>query len=506
MIDLSKTLKNYNSKLKAGSKKIRYDVRLKNYIKKNNKRLEFDGSYGSYICSISSAITFVEYETLPAQNKVEILNILYKEQIKVLKIQSVPATPTKKAISNDYTNFNIYKVDNISSLAQNIVYDIAEEPTKIPEIFKDYVYCFTYQYKYNSIATNIATIKKAIRTSSLDDDTKELALKEFTLSGRVYDYLNAGSKTLRRNNVSLTGSLDDIEVPFLYDLVTKANDVVNYQVTKDNRKFVFTYLSACISLAIGRRLTEIVYQSSFEKVADYKIKVIGLGKKRTDKSVEIIVPTLFLTADEVLRAVKVVRNIIPKSLKTKEQIEKFSHNLSDFKLIDVFYGAVKYIGSKNAGVDTKIVFTYLKEYLLLFVGREVMELIAHNRAIPKSYSPELLEVIKQIKSLFPEDMTNPKERKKFMINNYDVSIIKKVIQSNNAKYDNTRAMCVLVAEKIYNQNNPNEREQKNQTSYLQAILGHEEGSNTYEHYYKRQVLLDGFDLLAYLSISKSAMI
>ena len=506
MFDFSKFLKRYNDNLKAGSKKVRWNVRIKNYIKKHNKLLEFDNIGKGYGCSLNSAISFIESENIPTEYKRDILNLLYKEQIKTLKAQIVPAEPTKKA-TGDNANFNIYQVNNISELATNIIEDIAEDSSNISDIFKDYVYCFTYFYKYNSIATNIATIKKAIRDSSLDDEVKEVALKEFTLSNRVYDFLNAGGRAKRNKNMSIDSNLENIEVPFLYDLVRKANDIVDIKVTRDNRKFIFTYLSACISLAIGRRLTEIVYQSSFEKVADYKIKVTGLGKKRTAEPVVITVPTLFLNADEVIRAIEKVRSIIPKNIRVKKDIEKFGHNLSDFKAIDVYYGASKYINNDISKYDVKTVFTYLKDYLLLFVGREVLELIAHNRAIPKSYGADIVQVIDKIKSLFPEELTNPKERKKFMNDNYDVSLIKHLIKNNNAKYDNTRAMCVLVAEKLYNHHNPNEDDYKPQASYIQSILGHgETDRSTYEHYYKRQVLLKDFDLKAYLTISKSAMI
>ena len=509
MFNFSNMLKKHNDSLDKKHKKARWNYRLKKYITTHKKILEFEKIKSDYWCNIYSAIDFIESENIDNSERASILNLLYKEQIKELQVQvnSIPDDINhKKQCSSDKTNFNLYDVDNIEDLGHKIVDEISENEKSLNEIFKDYVYCFTYFYKYNSIATNIATIRKVIRDSELSDEVKDEALKEFTLSGRIYDYLNEGGRKKRDSNMSMTANLENIEVPMLYDLVTKAKEVMTYKVTKHNKKFIFTYLSACISLAVGRRLTEIVYQSEFKKIADYKIKIIGLGKKRESEKVEITIPTLFLSADDVIRAVKIVRDIIPKGLRTQAQIEKFGHNLSDFKLIDIYYGATKYINTKITDENKKIVFTYLKDFLLMFTGREALEVIAHNRSA-SSYSQDEKNIIEKLKSIFPKDMSNPKDRKAYMKELYDSSLIKQLIKNNNAKYDNTRAMCALVAEKIYNHNTPNEESYKPQASYIQSILGHgDKDRNTYEYYYKRQVLLKNFDLKSYLLTAKSAML
>jgi len=281
--------------------------------------------------------------------KLEMLNELFERRVLELKseVVNIPVAQAKtgsKSLESEH--FNIYGVSNISELAENIIEDIKKvDPDQIGEIFKDYVYFFTYFYKYNSIRTHIATIRKAIKDSDLSDDQKEIAVAEFKFSDRVHDYLNDGSKQTRVKN--MTEILSPIEVQFLEKFMNRSKRYLLEKVTKQNKKIAFTHLSAIVALSIGRRLTEIVNQSEVKKLSEYKVQIIGLGKKRNNEVVTIIVPTLFLNADEVIQAIAKLKDLIPKGLKTRSDRDKYAHNLSDFKLID---RKLWVIGSKFASL------------------------------------------------------------------------------------------------------------------------------------------------------------
>ncbi len=412
MFNLTQFLKRYIPKA-------HWNYRVKKYIQASGKLLEFNKDKTSYYCNVETAISFIEASTVPANTILKIANDLYKRRVLELRSETnTKAITTEKAVKSlESEHFNIYGVNNINELADNIILDIKKvKPENIKEVFKDYVYFFTYFYKYNSIRTHVATIRKAIKSSDLSDEVKEIAIHEFKFSDRVHDWLNDGFKTnIRVKN--MTEVLEPIEVPFLAKFVNTSKKYLDLKLDRQNKKIAFTHLSALVALCIGRRLTEIVTQSEVKKVSEYKVKIIGLGKKRSDEEITIIVPTLFLTADEVLRAIELLKSLIPKGLRDKVQRDKFAHNLADFKLLD------------------------------------------------------------------------------------------KKLWVHGSKFASLRAIYAVVSELIYNQNNIIEENRKPQATFIQTILGHgSEDFTTYQHYYKRQVLLRGFDLQEYLSTSKTAML
>lgn len=411
MFNLTQFLKRYDPKA-------HWNYRVKKYINTSGKLLEFNKDKTSYYCNVETAISFIEASTVPANTVLKIANDLYKRRVLELKSEAnTKAVTTEKAVKSlESEHFNIYGVNNINELADNIILDIKKvKPENIKEVFKDYVYFFTYFYKYNSIRTHVATIRKAIKSSDLSDEVKEIAVHEFKFSDRVHDWLNDGSRNKRTKN--MTEVLEPIEVPFLNKFINRSKKYLDLKVDRQNKKIAFTHLSALVALSIGRRLTEIVTQSEVKKVSEYKVKIIGLGKKRSDEEITIIVPTLFLTADEVLKAVELLKSLIPKGLRDKVQRDKFAHNLADFKLLD------------------------------------------------------------------------------------------KKLWVHGSKFASLRAIYAVVSELIYNQNNIIEENRKPQATFIQTVLGHgSEDFTTYQHYYKRQVLLRGFDLQEYLNTSKTAML
>lgn len=412
MFNLTLFLKIYNSRS-------HWNDKIKNYIKGAKKLNEFNKGK-DYFCGVETALCFVKsLKNIDSSIKLEMLNELYERRVLELKSEllSIPVqTVNKESRSLESEHFNIYGVNNIAELAVNIIDDIKKtEIENIGDIFKDYVYFFTYFYKYNSIRTHVATIRKAIKDSDLSDDKKNIAIKEFKFSDRVHDYLNDGSRQTRVKN--MTEVLIPIEAIFLQSFIKKSKKYLIEKITKQNKKIAFTHLSALVALSIGRRLTEIVSQSEIEKISDFKVKIIGLGKKRGDEVVTIIVPTLFLNADEVIKAVEKLKELIPKGIKTRIERDKYAHNLADFSLID--------------------------------------------------------------RTLWVE----------------------------NSKFASLRAVYAVMAELIYNQNNIIEENRKPQATYIQQVLGHgSEDFTTYQHYYKRQVLLRGFELSEYLAEAKTAML
>lgn len=412
MFDLTNFLKGYGSRIQWNSK-------ISKYIKASGKLTEFNkGKH--YSCNVETAIGFVKsLDKLDEVLKLAILNELLERRVLELKSEAMimPAQATSKqnkTLESDH--FNAYGVNSISELATNIVEDIRKaKPENIKHVFKDYVYFFTYFYKYNSIRTHVSAIRKAIKESDLPDEKKEIGVAEFKFSDRVHDWINEGGHKNRVKN--MTEVLRPIEVSFLSQFVKKANKYTKSKINKENKKIAFTHLTAMISLSIGRRLTEIISQSEVSKVSEFKVRVKGLGKKREDEPVEIIVPTLFLSADEVIEAIAKVRSIMPKGLRVQADRDKHAHNLADFKLLD------------------------------------------------------------------------------------------KRLWVQYSKFDSVRAIYAIVSELIYNQNNIVEENRKPQATYIQKVLGHgEENFTTYQHYYKRQVLLKGFDLDSYLQRSKTAML
>lgn len=411
MFNLTQFLKSYKSAF-------HWNIRIKNYITKYNKLMEFEKTSNNYNCNIETAIDFMEKIDLNQELKQKILIILLKRIVLELKNEVITIVPavTKVSYSLESEHFNIYGVNNINELAQNIISDIKKvELDEIKNIFKDYVYFFTYFYKYNSIRTHVASIRKAIRESDLTLEQKEIAIQEFKFSDRVHDWLNEGGQRTRTKNMQEI--LEPLEVTAVCEFINDSKKYFDMKIQRNELKKAFTHLVVAVSLSIGRRLTEIITQSSVEKFDKYKVIITGLGKKRNDDIVKIIVPTLFLTADEVILAINKIHSLIPKGLRIKEQRDKFAHNLTDFNLVD-------------------------------------------NQ-----------------------------------------------LWTENSKFDSTRAIYAIVSELIYNQNNIKEENRKPQATYIQGLLGHEASDfTTYQHYYKRQILIKDFDLKSYLTVSKSAML
>lgn len=329
MFNITKFFKKYSSRT-------RWNQRIKTHISTTGKLLEFDLDKSDYFCSVETAIDFISNaNTLKHNLKLELLNELLKRRILELKSENnnKPAT-TKTSTSLESDHFNVYGVRNLQELAENIIKDLEKSKIEnISNVFKEYVYFFTYFYKYNSIRTHISNIRKAIKESDLSNDKKEAAILEFKFPDKIHDFLNDGFRqNIRVSN--MTEVLLPLEIPLIVDFVQSSKKYLEIEITKENKRTVFTHLSTLVALSIGRRLTEIVSISEVIRIADYKVKIIGLGKKRNnEKPVEIIIPTLFLNASEVITALNKLRSIIPKGLKSKESKDKFAHNLADFKIL-----------------------------------------------------------------------------------------------------------------------------------------------------------------------------
>lgn len=415
MFDLTKFLKGFSS----GTQ---WNRKIKKYIKDTGKITEFNQGRGFYSCNTETAIGFIKsIEKLDEVLSIKILNELFERRVLELKSElvNVPISTNNQSNTLESDHFNIYGVSNIGELSENIIEDIRKsKPENIKDVFKDYVYFFTYFYKYNSIRTHVSAIRKAIKASDLPDEKKEIGVAEFKFSDRVHDWLNEGGKKKRVKN--MTEVLSPIEVPFLKGFMNKARKHLKTDVNKKNKKLVFTYLAVAVSISIARRLSDIVSHSEVSKVDEYKVKITGMAKKRdkvgSDVS-EIIVPTLFFSADEVLIAIDKIKRMIPATLRTIESRDKHAHNLADFKLVD------------------------------------------------------------------------------------------KRLWVQGSKFDSTRAIGAIVMEQLYNQNNIIEENRKPQATYIQQVLGHgSDDFTTYQHYYKRQVLLKSFEIDSYLSEARTAML
>ena len=284
-------------------------------------------------------------------------------------------------------------------------------------IFQDYVYCFTYQYKYHSSKSNLITIRTLIKNSNLNEEKKTAALTIFRFSKRIHDFLDTGAKEKRENNMN--SKLNPIEVPKLFEFMEKYRNI-DEKITKKNKKKNFTVLAAGFTLSTGRRLSEAIEKiESIEKIDVYKVKITGLAKKRENENKTIIIPTLYYTADEVIERYNKILEIIPKGgvLRNSTAKVKYAHSLADFK---------------------------------------------------DNVPSELWE--------------------------------------RKALFDSLRSIYSIVSEVIYNQNNINEENKKPQATFIQQLLGHNSNDFvTYQHYYKRQVLLKDLDLNSYLSKTKTAM-
>ncbi len=345
---------NFTKFLKDFDSSIRWNTKINNYIKEHKAKLQFNHSSkeGVYWCDYTTAITTAKsFINIDEVLKLNIVNELLERKILELKSLSLTAPKVEKrdSVSLDSTHFNIYKIANMQELAENIIEDIKKSKIEnIKNIFKEYVYCFTYMYKYNTIKSHLTTIRSIIKTSDLEDEKKEIALKEFTFPNRIYDYINDGITEKREKN--MTGILEPIDLPFLNRFFLKAKKYLDYKVDKNNKGEVFSFLSSMIVLSTGRRLEEIINQSKFEKISDYKLKVTGLAKKREDTPVVLICPTLLANSEEILKAIEMVKDMIPKGIKSEKAKVKQGHDLA--KQIE------KYIDSKLWSKGDK--FSYMR--------------------------------------------------------------------------------------------------------------------------------------------------
>ena len=114
-----------------------------------------------------------------------------------------------------------------------------------------------------------------------------------------------------------------------------AKKYLNVEVTRENKKEIFTYLSVAITLATGLRLTDWFTQSTITQIADFKIHVEGLGKKRASTTKESKnIPTLFMTSKEIIEAVLKLRACVQKGIRNKTSRDKKAHQLVNFDLVD----------------------------------------------------------------------------------------------------------------------------------------------------------------------------
>lgn len=323
---------NFTKFLKEFDSSIRWNTKINKYIKDNKARLQFNHSAkdGIYWCDYTTAITTAKsFNNIDETLKLNIVNELLERKILELKSSSLitPKTEKKDSVSLDSTHFNIYKIANIQELSNYIIADIKKsKPQDIKNVFKEYVYCFTYMYKFNTIKSHLTTIRGLIKNSDLEDDKKEIALKEFSLPNRIYDYINDG--TTMKSDKNMTSVLEPIDLPFLNRFFLKAKKYLDYKIDKHNKGEVFSFLSSMIVLATGRRLEEVISQSTFEKISDYKIKVIGLAKKREDTPAILISPTLLASVDEILQAIAMIKDMIPKGIKAEKAKVKHGHDLA----------------------------------------------------------------------------------------------------------------------------------------------------------------------------------
>lgn len=409
---------NFTDFLKGFDSKKRWIQRIDNYVKKRqNNWKEFERGSKYYSCSVEAGIEFVKNENIDDIIKYKILNELLERKNLELKNEIIKKDFKTKSLDSEH--FNMYEVKNMNQLAEKIILNIKEvRPEQIKYLFQDYVYCFTYKYNYNSIKTNVMKIRTAIKESDiLTKEEKDEALDCFKCSMRVHRWLGKDSIKIKKENMERV--LEPLKMDFLYTFTKDSLDILDMKITKTNMKEILSKICVALALATGRRRIELMELSTFEKISKYKIRIIGLGKKRdkTENEQTIEVPTLFLTADEVLKLHKKLHEIIPRGLKSTEAKEDFAKRILDsFKDID-------------------------------------------SR-----------------------------------------------LWSDSNKFTNLRAIYAVACEELYNQKNINQDNKRPQPSYFRMVLGHDDGDfGTWQHYFKRQILIKDFDVDGYLNKSKSAM-
>jgi len=325
---------NLTSYLMQYDNKARWNTRIKNYIKETDEYISFEQSKDIFWCSLDTAITYVN--TLKADFASTLLNDLYMRKINELRDRErkledqLKATPRKQHIEH----LAMYDADTIEDIAIQIVKDIqTKKKEAIPYIFNEYVYFFTHFYEFNTVLDHLKKIRNKIKESEIEDNKRDYALSFFTVPKRVHDYLNEGVRVLKSSRMKTSDK--PIAIGKIHHFIELNKKLIGQEIPKKNKAEVFTKLVTMVSLACGRRLKELIVLSDFEKVNDYKIKVIGIGKKRETSNVKsIVIPTLFLTADETLKVIETLRSSIPKTLREDNNRAKHAHNLLKWNKID----------------------------------------------------------------------------------------------------------------------------------------------------------------------------
>ena len=307
----------------------------------NNRNVNIkEDSTGAYIAFYDDALLFaysIEIETVR-------LNIIIKiQQFKINKLSTEIKHKVDevkvKSISLESQHFNIFGVSNIEMLGVKISETINE--SKIVEtktlvnrgrVFQEYVYALSYKYAFNSTKTNLTTIRNVLQSNIKDKEKLEIALDEFKFSNIIYDAMNDKSMEIRTKNIN--DVLPNIHIKTLHEFIEKSRNYIDAVVTKKNKREVFTYLAVAMTLSTGLRLTDWFTQSEIIKIADFKINVVGLGKKRASTKVDSkAVPTLFLSADEILKIVPMLRNCIQKGVRNRSSRDKMAHQLVNFDFV-----------------------------------------------------------------------------------------------------------------------------------------------------------------------------
>ena len=321
--------------------RFRWHNRVKKYLAANPTANILENSTGGYICSIDNALLFAD--TIE-RDEVKLNVIVAMQNFKIAKLETEIKTSSDavkvKSISLESQHFNIFGVSNIEELGLKIAdainnSKVVETKTLVNRgrVFNEFVYAFSYKYAFNSTKTNLTTIRNVIQQNVKDKEKLEIALDEFKFSNIIYDVMNNKAGSVREKNVN--DVLPNIKVKTIFNFIENAKKYLNVKVTRENKKEVFTHLSVAVTLATGLRLTDWFSQSEISKIEDYKINIIGLGKKRASTKKDTkVVPTLFLTADEVLAAVAVLRGCIQKGVRNKTQRDKMAHHLVNFELVD----------------------------------------------------------------------------------------------------------------------------------------------------------------------------
>jgi len=331
MIKISEVLSSFD-------KNVNWIERLTNYLKKH-KDINMIRKNNTYYGSFEVFCYYLQSSKSEVLDKVACELEVSREYLSYLKQQKeIKEYRTSGKYSDDIKA--IYGYKSLDDMNNKIVKDFRECKSKDDtfKIIMKWITALNYMQKLNTTKTKITTIRNLVASDDkIDTKIKNYVSEFLILPSFIYESLNSETKR-KVEKLSLdNSSLIELNSKNVSDLIKRLNkelqsDLKAYDLsTIDNIRVdlianrtltkVTTKLSLILGLSTGRRLSELLVNGEFKTTTKKaneileRVNFMGVAKKRGENIGIYQIPIIELTANEVIFYSKILKTLVPDSIK-----------------------------------------------------------------------------------------------------------------------------------------------------------------------------------------------